>query len=235
MKYILMAMMQAKLVKKISLTHDVFELHYELSEEKQMKPGQFLTFILPGIGGRSYSVLELVWNRAVLIIKKWPAETGWRGWSTALCDAEIWDVFKCVWPVGHFVLQENIWNKLFIGTGTGLVPLYNMILEWLKKKSWEKCQLVFWVRYLTDMFYKENFEKLKTQYPDTFYYHLVVSRDESEWIIKKWYVTDFLSEKVVSQYGEYYLCGAPAMIESCQEKLSWLWIENENIYFEKYV
>jgi len=40
-------MMQATLVRKEQLTADVFELEYELSEDKTMKAGQFLTFILP--------------------------------------------------------------------------------------------------------------------------------------------------------------------------------------------
>ena len=157
-----------------------------------------------------------------------------RGGSIALCDAKIWEEFKSVWPAGHFVLQENTTNKLFIGTGTGLVPLYNQIIEGLKRDTWERYQLVFWVRYLKDMFYVKEFEELKEKYPDRFYYHLVVSRDEDEWIIKKWYVTDFISKNVVEQYSEYYLCWAPAMIESCQEKLEQLWVSWENVFFEKY-
>ncbi|MDA9128929.1 FAD-binding oxidoreductase [Candidatus Gracilibacteria bacterium] len=229
-----MAMIQAKLTKKIHLTHDVYELHYQLSEEKSMKPGQFLTFILPGVGGRSYSVLELRGNIAILIIKKWPRETGGRGGSIILCDADIGDEYQCVGPAGHFLLQDNTENKLFIGTGTGLVPLYNQILEGLKKNTGEKYQLVFGVRYLKDMFYQKEFEALKKQYPDTFYYHLVVSRDQGEGMIKKGYVTDFLSKNVADQYGEYYLCGAPAMIESCQEKLLDLGVDTKNVYFEKY-
>jgi NAD(P)H-flavin reductase len=87
---------------------------------------------------------------------------------------------------------------------------------------------------MSDMFYTEKFEQLKELYPDKFYYHLVVSRDEEHWIIKKWYVTDFLSEKVVAEYSEYYICGAPAMIEWCQKKLSELWVAEEKVYFEKY-
>jgi len=42
-----MAMMIATLSKKIALTDDVFELHYILSEKKEMIAGQFITFILP--------------------------------------------------------------------------------------------------------------------------------------------------------------------------------------------
>lgn len=229
-----MWMMQIVLEKKIPLTQDVFELHYKLPEVKTMLPWQFITFILPEIGGRSYSILEIKEDIAILIIKKWENKDGGRWWSLALCEANIWDEFKAVWPAGHFVLQENNTNKLFLWTGTWLVPLYNQILEWLKKNSGEKYQLVFGVRYMSDMFYTEKFEQLKKQYPENFYYHLVVSRDEENWIIKKWYVTDFLSKGVVKQYEEYYICGAPEMIAWCQEKLLELWVLEEQVYFEKY-
>ena len=226
--------MQAVLQNKKALTHDVFELHYKLSEEKTMLPGQFFTFIIPEIGGRSYSALSLIGKHLVLIIKRWEQQTGGRGWSISLCDAEIWTEYKCVWPAGHFVLTKNNENKIFLWTWTGLVPLYNMILEWLKRNSGEKYQLVFWVRYKKDFYYINEFEGLKKQFPDTFYYHLVVSRDEWQWIIQKGYVTDFLTKKVASQYKEFYICWAPAMIEGCQEKLSELGTEAENVYFEKY-
>lgn len=229
-----MAMMQVVLEKKIALTHNVFELHYKLPEALEMKAGQFFTFILPGVGWRSYSALDLRWDIAVLIIKRWSKQDEWRGWSIALCDANIWDEFKAVWPAGHFLLQENKDNKLFLGTGTWLVPLYNQILFGLARNTGEKYQLVFGVRNIVDMYYMDEFAKLKEEYPDRFYYHLVVSRDEPQWMINKWYVTDFLSEKVTGEYKEFYICGAPSMIEGCQKKLWELWVADEKIFFEKY-
>ncbi|MCD5375428.1 FAD-dependent oxidoreductase [Candidatus Gracilibacteria bacterium] len=229
-----MGMMQVTLEKKINLTQDVYELHYKLPEPKIMLPGQFVTFILTGIGGRSYSILEIIDDIAILIIKKWEQSDGGRGGSIALCDASVGDEFKVVGPSGHFVLQDNSDNKLFLGTGTGLVPLYNQILEGLKKDSREKYQLVFGVRHMNDMFYTDKFEALKLQYPDRFFYHLLTSRDEENGIIGKGYVTDFLSESVVDKYSEYYICGAPAMIEGCQKRLTELGVLEEKVYFEKY-
>jgi len=223
------------LAKKIQLTHDVYELHYELPESTTMLPGQFITFIMKGIWGRSYSILELLWgNIAVLVIKKWGLVAGWRGGSIRLCDAELWEVFQYAWPAGHFLLSEWVKNRLFLWTWTWLVPLYNQILEGLARNWEEKYQLVFGTRYIKDLYYIDRFEALKKRYPQRFYYHLVVSRDESEGIIHSWYVTDFLSKNVVSQYGEYYLCGAPSMIESCQQKLTELWVWEDDIFFEKY-
>lgn len=84
------------------------------------------------------------------------------------------------------------------------------------------------------MYYLERFEALKKLYPDTFYYHLCVSRDESQGIIHKGYVSDFLTQKSVSDFNEFYICGAPAMIEGCQKRLTELGVSSENIFFEKY-
>lgn len=229
-----MALQKASLTKKIALTQDVFELHYETDSILQMLPGQFITFILPKIGGRAYSVLELEWNIIKLIIKRWSEDMGWRWWSILLCDATVWENFNFVWPAGHFTLQENTKNKLFLWTGTGLVPLYNQIISGLWKNSGEKYQLVFGVRKKEDLFYIQQFKELKNHYPDTFYYHIFTSRSEAEWIIQQWYVTDFLSKNVVKQYGEYYICWAPAMIEGCQERLTKLWVDENDVLFEKY-
>ena len=223
------------LIQKIALTHDIYELHYKLPEVSTMLPGQFITFIMKWIGGRSYSILELLnWDTAVLVIKKWELSDGWRGGSIKLCDAELWETFQYVWPAGHFLLTDGIKNRLFLWTWTWLVPLYNQILEGLKRNAEEKYQLVFGTRYIKDLYYIEKFEALKREYPDRFYYHLVVSRDEAQWIIHTWYVTDFLSHKVVSQYSEYYICGAHVMIEGCQKKLSELGVNETQTYFEKY-
>jgi NAD(P)H-flavin reductase len=43
-----------------------------------MKAGQFVTFILPNIGGRSYSILEEKENTIILTIKKREKKNGGR-------------------------------------------------------------------------------------------------------------------------------------------------------------
>lgn len=229
-----MALENATLIEKKSLTQDVFELHYMLSWNKTMIAWQFITFIIPQIGWRAYSILEQTENTIILIIKRWSIEMWGRGWSIALCDALIGESFSYVGPAWHFILSQKNVARCFIGTGTGLVPLYSHILAWLKQNTWEKHQLVFGVRHISDLFYVEKFEALKERYPDTFFYHLVVSRDAAQWIIHKGYVTDFLTSDSIQHFWEFYLCGAPAMIEWCQEKLSELWVKEENIFFEKY-
>ena len=81
-----MAMKQFILIEKKELTSDVFELHFECSDKFSILPGQFVTFILPKIWWRAYSILSQEWNKTVLLIKRVQEEHGWRGWSIMICD-----------------------------------------------------------------------------------------------------------------------------------------------------
>ncbi len=70
-----MALQIATLTEKIQLTHDVYELVYESDTPIEMQPGQFITFLLPEIGGRAYSILALDDKTHIrLIIKRWSRE-----------------------------------------------------------------------------------------------------------------------------------------------------------------
>lgn len=227
-----MAMKQFTLVEKRELTSDVFELHFECSEEFSIVAGQFITFILPQIWWRAYSILSQAWPHIVLLIKRVKEEYGWRGWSIIICDTEVWDVLQWVWPAWHFVLKEADIPKLFIWTGTWLVPLYNQILTWLERGDFSQYSLVFWVRTKQDMFYIEEIKKIAEKYSN-FSYHLYLSREEWD-ISTKGYVTDFLSLENIGNYNEFYICWAPVMVDSVVEKLDSHWIEEERIFTEKY-
>jgi len=219
-----------KIIKKINLTSDIYEITYKLEKEINIKPGQFITFLIDKIGWRAYSILEIIdWN-IVLIIKKWELKDGWRWGSKYICECEVWDELKWVGPAGHFVLQENNLNKLFIWTGTGFVPLYNQILWNIENKIENKIKLIFWVRTQKDLFYISELENLK-QNNSNFDFEIYLSSEEIE-NYKNWYVTEFLTKENLENFNEFYICWAPAMIDSSVEILEENW--KENIYFEKY-
>ncbi len=227
-----MAMKQFTLVEKNTLTADVFELHFECSENFEIQAWQFVTFILPKIWGRAYSILSQNWNKTVLLIKRVDEDNDWRGWSMMICDINIWETLNWVWPAGHFVLTPEGNNKLFIWTGTGLVPLYNQIIIGLWRWDNSQYTLVFWVRTNVDLFYLEEFKKIAEQYSN-FKYNLYLSREEFEWTTK-WYVTDFITTKNSKIFNEFYICWAPAMVDWVVERLEENWILEDNIFTEKY-
>ena len=233
---------QFKLIGKKNLTENVFELVFQWEKELSMKPWQFITFILEKIWWRAYSILRIEWDKIVLIIKKRELEEGWRWWSKFICELNIWDSIKWVWPAGHFSLKENKTNKLFIWTGTWLVPLYNMIISESQNNIDSKITLIFWVREETDIFYLEELEKLKSENKN-FDYEIYISRVKDlhkfkqEHINKKinsWYTTNFLSKNNIWNFNEVYICWMPTMIEWAVEKLKNLNFNEDNIFFEKY-
>lgn len=234
---------QFKLIDKKNLTHNVFEMVFKWDNELKMKSWQFVTFLLEKIWWRAYSILKIDWNNIVLIIKKRELDEWWRWWSKLICELSIWDELKWVWPAGHFILKENNKSKLFIWTGTWLVPLYNMIICELEKKSENKIKFIFWVREETDTFYIDELEKIKKQYSN-FEFEIYISRvkdlhryqnEHPNIKINSWYTTNNLLKKNTSEFKEVYICWAPTMIEWAIEKLINLWfIENETIFYEKY-
>ena len=233
---------QFKLINKKNLTHNVFEMIFEWEKNLTMKPGQFITFLLDWLWWRAYSILRIDWNKIILIIKKRELAEWWRGWSKLICELNIWDSLRWVWPAWHFTLKENNHNKLFIWTGTWLVPLYNMILSELKEQKNNKVYFIFWVREQEDIFYIDKLEKFKKEYTN-FNYSIYISRakDLHEFELKyknskinSWYTTNYLIEENIKEYNEFYICWAPMMIESSVEKLKKLNINEESIYFEKY-
>lgn len=227
-----MGISQATLTKKIHLTHDVFELHYSIPNLADFTSGQFITFLLPELGGRAYSILEKREGLIVLIIKRWGKEDGWRWGSMYLCDMEPGVELKCVGPTGHFTLTDGDKNRCFLWTGTGFVPLYNQLIWALDRWDNSDMKLLFWVKTSNDLFYIEELEKLK-QAHENFDYTLYLSREDTE-NTQRWYITDFLIKDNIIKYNEFYICWAPWMIDSSIKELSKLGIQEEVIFFEKY-
>ncbi len=78
---------------------------FEWEKELMMKPGQFVTFLIDKIWGRAYSILKLDWKKITLIIKKRESEEWGRWGSKIICDLNVWESLKWVWPAGHFLLR----------------------------------------------------------------------------------------------------------------------------------
>ena len=135
-----------------------------------------------------------------------------------LCDIPVGTELKAVGPSGHFVLSENNNNKLFIGTGTGLVPLYNQILGAAKAGQTGNLHLLFGVRTKSDVFYIEELNAIKNNNPQ-FNYSVYLSQEKTN-NYKYGYTTDYLTPESVENYQEFYICGAPGMIDSATKKLT---------------
>ncbi len=226
------------LISKKKLTHDVYELVYTCEDlhREPPKPGQYLMFQLaPGLN-RSYSLAAFQSGRFTLVIKRIPDGK----WSPIICDAEVGSVLNGIIPLGHFTLQHTAKSKCFIGTGTGFAPLYCQLI-WAKEARLplHRVGFIFWVRMFEDSFYEEEIVSLKKDFP-IFKYIQYYSREldttmrSPEHESRIGYVTDWINHESVASYEEFYICWSPAMVKSAREKLEYLGIEKEQIFWEQF-
>ena len=224
-----MAIKNFKLIQKNKLTNDVFELTFKSNEILNSLAGQFITFLLPnGIWWKAYSILEDNGDNFKLIIKR--IENWWWG-SKFICDSEVWDTLKWVWPTWKFILQETNNNKLFFWTWTWFVPLYYQIIESLKKLDC-KLKLVFWVRSKEDLFYIEELKKLEKE-NENFSFRIFLSWEKIQ-NYSYWRITSFINTSNIENFSEFYICWNPIMVDDVEEKLLNLWNKKESILHEKY-
>jgi len=224
-----MAMKKFKLIEKTKLTHDVYHMNFQIDDKLNIQPGQFITFILPKLWGRAYSILVENNDNIELIIKK---VENWRWGSIYICDSEIWEILNWVWPAWKFLIKENNKNKMFLWTWTGLVPLYNQIIYSLANNSEIKIKLLFWVRFEKDLFYIDKLNKLREKYSN-FDFEIYLSREKIKQY-NKWYVTNYFKENSLSFFWEFYICWMPDMVDSVSNELEKKEIKKENIFSEKY-
>ncbi|PIR12645.1 MAG: hypothetical protein COV50_07880, partial [Flavobacteriales bacterium CG11_big_fil_rev_8_21_14_0_20_35_7] len=109
-----------------------------------------------------------------------------------------------------------------IATGTGIAPFKAIIEDQLEKKNntSQPIHLIFGVRHIKDIFYKEIFENLSEKH-ENFTFDLTLSRPEDpSWTGHSGRVTKLVEAlNTDPQKNEVYICGLTAMIDSITEIL----------------
>lgn len=219
-----------KLISKKNLTKDVFLMTYESENDFSIIPGQFITFMLPKTWfARAYSVLFKEGKKCYFIIKRLE---NWRWWSIEICDYDDWVILKWVWPVGHFIDSKMENNKLFIWTGTGMVPLYYIVRDLLESGFKQNLKLILWNREEKDLYYIKEFIEFKEKYSN-FDFDIFLSQEENN-IYNNWRVTDFLTKENIKNFREFYICWNPYMVNDSINILRDFWVEDDKIFREKY-
>ncbi len=226
------------LTNKKQLTHDVYELRYMAEENIFLLPGQFLLCDTSGDPKlrRSYSVSWAQGKEVFFIIKRLPE---WKGGSVAICDQEIGHTMQVWGPMGRFVLQENNFQKVFIGTGTGFAPLYFMLRKLQTTNHKLQTFFLFGVRELRDVFYTEELQNWSQLW--AFDYEIYCSRENAALPPKHTLgrVTEYLTIDAVHHLNknhdtEFYICGSPAMVTEVRSMLELYGVSEDKVFFEQY-
>ena len=189
------------------------ELVITTDNQHKSRPGQFVWFYWEDNESRfqrSYSIVKQIDNQYTFTIKLDPFGRGAR----VIKALNIWDKININGVFGNFLLQDSDNPKVFIATGTGLAPIYNMILS--MDASMPKT-LYFSVATEAELFYVDKLKKI-----DNLDLHIHITRED---------VSGYETGRVdidaieAEKNTEWYLCGNPKMVSEAQEKLKNRWFK----------
>ena len=224
------------ITKKISLTSDVFDFRIKTAALFDFKAGQYISIKICDDPSkpcfRPYSIASsphqtVTLNICLKVIPNGRAST-WLNTLQPNTNLEF------LGPIGNFLFQPNTKTTLFIATGTGIAPLKSMIEDELSKDNKQNLHLIFGVRHIRDIFYKEFFEALAAKHPN-FKFTLTLSQPEGPHEAQTGRVTDFLQNLAIDpENTSAYICGLKAMITDVTAILEEKGIPKTEIHFEKY-
>ncbi|MEK6899788.1 MAG: FAD-binding oxidoreductase [Nanoarchaeota archaeon] len=223
---------KGKVVEKKQLTDDVILLSLAAPEEFTFQAGQFVTLRIEKGSEyklKSYSILNPPSQKGRLDLCIKIIDGGFA--SEVFLETKVGDQFEVKGPLGHFVFDDKDKNKelWFVGTGTGVAPLYSMIKEGLTKKYNKKYVLLFSVRSKKDIFLDEMFRSLAKKYAN-FTYMPTLTREEWEGATGRVY--KHLPEDAENK--TFYICGLKEFVLEVKDFLIKKDVCSEYIKYERY-
>jgi NAD(P)H-flavin reductase len=200
-------------------------------------PGQFVSLKVSDEElRRSYSIASLPGEKNIdLAVDVTPMGVG----SKYILSLKVGDLVEVLGFLGKFVVNEeaivSTRELLFVGTGTGAVPLKPMIEDLLINKNYKgRIDFVWGMRYEADLYWQKEIDKLQRDF-DNFHFEIVLSKPGSDWPGMKGHVGDVMESLMPDwENTDAYLCGAPEMIEDMKNILRAKGIVEENINFERF-
>jgi ferredoxin-NADP reductase len=236
---------EAQVVRSVALSE--FTKHVELEVRDVPRfgfvPGQWLSVKATTPEGeeitRAYSIASPPSENGSVAFCLNRVQDGFM--SNHLCDAKAGETISFQGPFGDFTLRPPLRDTVFIATGTGVAPFRSM-LHWLlaeKERHHDRDQdrefwLLFGARYESDIYYREEFEKLAADH-ENFHFLPTLSRADDNWKGLRGYVQQHLGEIVGMRTDMHaYICGLDKMVKANRELLKSLGWDRKSIRYEKY-
>jgi len=219
-----------ELIEKKNLTSDVLFLSFKIPASFTFKAGQYvmLKMELNGVvRWKSYSILNPPSKKGVIDLCVKIIEGGFA--SAVFVKLKKGDSLLMKGPIGLFVFDEFEQEHWFIGAGTGITPLYSMIMEYLPKFPQKKFKLIFGVRTKSTLLFHDEFEKLAREYNN---FEYVPTLSQENWEGKIGRVQKHLGEDLQGKI--FYVCGLKELVLETKELLVSKGVVPAKVRFERY-
>lgn len=182
------------------------------------EPGQFISIFAEKEGkriSRPYSIASWPQNKAFLELCIKVVEGGFM--SNYLHHVPRGTKLQTIGPLGRFVMQEPIpYDTVFVSTGTGIAPFISMMGH-----IWEQglgddreFHMVFGVRYVQDLIYRDLIEKWERQHRNFHFYPTISRPETADWKGRVGYVQKILQNEITDYpTKQVYICGLHDMVE----------------------
>jgi len=230
----------AQVTGKQEIAPKVFQFTFKLLKPKSIdfKAGQY--FLLDVNGAfRHYSFSSSPSQKNIVetVVDISPMGIG----SKYLLGLKINDQVSFRAPLGQFFLQPTNKPKIFLATGTGMVPFKSMILNLVESDFSQPFNLFWGLRQKTDLYFNNVWEKL-AQKNQNFKYTYCLSREKIDQpYFFSGHIQDCFAHNLSSTFyplssnPEYYLCGRPQTVEDLKQfVLNKIKIPKNNLFFEKF-
>jgi len=228
---------RGKVIAQEKLTHDITALELSLDEPALFKAGQYAMLTLDCLEGvsRAYSFASKpqIENSTVrFFIRHVPG-----GALSSLINTKnvLGEGIEIDGPMGDFYLNDSDKPMLMIGGGSGLAPIVS-ILEKAKEDSCQRPVIVLLgARTQADIYCLDEMQQLALSWPATFEFSQILSEEpeQSTWKGHRGFIGDYLV-KFCNNNSQAYLCGPPAMIDDCIDKLSLVGISKSEIFADRF-
>ena len=215
---------RAKVQEIRHLTPNIREMTLEMIEPSSLsfQPGQSIAVTVPDRNSNSplvryFSLASSPRSSRYLVLLLNSQDRG-KG-STFLLEKEKGAEVQISGPYGTFMLQHEPHRELlFVGTGTGVAPLWSMMATLLEDSCSQPIKLFWGLRSEVDSYYLKELEAWNTQHKN-FSYVLTLSQPSSTWEGKRGRVTDLLQELSKVDHVAAYVCGNRAMVKEVNDLL----------------
>jgi ferredoxin-NADP reductase len=241
---------KASLSKKEQLTKDVWRFVFSINEggPLQFEAGQYLVLHVPQATGtmarRLYSLsssnsFQDSFEFVVQLVSGGIASEYLRG-------LEMGHEVVAQGPAGVFTLKHVQKNKVFLATGTGIAPMWSMILSTIAARQFVDNYYLLWgLRHQDDMYFTDEMKAIAAQYPN-FHPCVCLSRESAPDIKQGIFAvphrideclkeTFFTNPVVDPKTFEYYICGGVNVVNDLRSTLLNAGIPKEQVYVERFV
>ena len=225
-----------RIIGQEKLTHNITRLTVQLEASLPYKAGQFANLsldALPGIS-RSYSFATPVQADAQVsfFVRRVP---GGRFSSFINGHDLLGQQIDVEGPQGDFWLRPANAPLLLIAGGSGLAPILALLQEAARNHLQQPVTLLFGAREEHDLYALAEISALAAQWPSAFRFIPVLSQAAADatWSGARGLVTEQLAA-LLPTTAHAYLCGPPAMLDSCVAILRQHGVAREHIHADRF-